>query len=839
MDKAHDVINRLEADKTSLKKNILDSHGKLELKLSVQTLTEKLKSSKENEINISIEVVKLQSTISRLTREIEDSKASNNNNNNNININDNSNNILSDIKKSSKQELINSKNMDNMKNELSNARSEIQKLKTTSNNEKNRNFSDLKRIYNKAQIYSSEIKKIEKICAEFETEIFDSENEDIQKYENNWEINDNKTRLDEMEKIKLLQEQIIQKENHFPGFPSAALKITNLNDETILSKLHETKPNLPGREITFTDTPHTSGNSTIKKSGTISNLAENIVSMKKYNDNLNDEANDDIIRNNTSNNNKNINNNVNDKKPFLTENNHHITEFSHTDVDNILGRDYNKLIELNEILITYKLRNEKQKQENSILVGNLISKISAQEENEKKSQIQLTIAADKLIEIEELNKNLNKEIIEKEKEINDHNDNNKKNSSNNNNNNNNNDDDSNNSNDSNNNNNNHHHYDNKNTNEDINEKNNDYTTVNEVPPKIDDLMSSKNRIIMAALQTDKINLENKISTIEEQFQKERYENSVDRDMLLAELETAKVKERRNEFLRAKSKKHEKNENLMIVRESKRMKEIYDFSIRYDLLQENYYKTKTSLLSAESKIIEGVRENEAMRLKIMRAKEKEEEKVKEKGSEEVNEKNREKEKEKEKEMIEDERGVRTYDDEIEKELEINRSSVTSIEMKSIDSSIQISHDKDKDDYDYDSNYSRNPDIYNCKISSKNSSSDDSKRRIEELENRIVDEKVIFKERIKKLLKAVGMYDGTHIKQTLILEQSDDKLYEIVSNQIDNQRMKILLLKNCLQRLKCKLTPKEIEDFTELGIILTSKIRKNKPAVLNFGSALCFA
>ena len=294
LDKAHDVINRLEADKTSLKKNILDSHGKLELKLSVQTLTEKLKSSKENEINISIEVVKLQSTISRLTREIEDSNVSNNNNNNNININDNSNNILSDIKKSSKQELINSKNMDNMKNELSNARSEIQKLKTTSNNEKNRNFSDLKRIYNKAQIYSSEIKKIEKICAEFETEIFDSENEDIQKYENNWEINDNKTRLDEMEKIKLLQEQIIQKENHFPGFPSAALKITNLNDETILSKLHETKPNLPGREMTFADMPNTSGNSTVKKSGTMSTLAENIVSMKKYNDNVNDEANDDI-----------------------------------------------------------------------------------------------------------------------------------------------------------------------------------------------------------------------------------------------------------------------------------------------------------------------------------------------------------------------------------------------------------------------------------------------------------------------------------------------------------------------------------------------------------------
>ena len=128
LDKAHDQINRLETEKISLKKNILDSHGKLELKLSVQTLTEKLRNSKENEINISIEVVKLQSTISRLMREMEDNNSNNNNNNNN---NNNSNNDSS-----------NNNNNHNNNNHNNNNNNNNNHSNNNNNNNNNNNYNN-------------------------------------------------------------------------------------------------------------------------------------------------------------------------------------------------------------------------------------------------------------------------------------------------------------------------------------------------------------------------------------------------------------------------------------------------------------------------------------------------------------------------------------------------------------------------------------------------------------------------------------------------------------------------------------------------------------------------
>ena len=867
LDKAHDQINRLETEKISLKKNILDSHGKLELKLSVQTLTEKLRNSKENEINISIEVVKLQSTISRLMREMEDNNSNNNNNNNNNNNSNNdssnnnnnhnnnnhnhnnnnnnnhsnnnnnnnnnndTNNSILNPKKSSKQEILNAKSMDIMKSELLTTRSEVQKLKTIISNEKNKNTIDMKKIYNKSKFLSLEFKKIEEICIEFQNEILEEENENykdesINTNENGNYINENdnrknkinentnlRSREDELKKIESLQNEILFNENNLLSSSSSLLQIGYLNND---KKTSDTN-------------------------------AKNSKSSPKIN---------------------------NEPEPLLG--------ISNNNIENLLEVNINKLRESIQILLQYKLENKKQKQVKNEILQDLILKFSLREENLK---TKLNSMETKLIEIENLNIILleyktEKELIgDKDFKTSDDNENDNLSNSNN-------DDkiddirsDDKNKIDNNNNNNN-------------NDNNNDSEKCNHCVDNniikyviIQDDQAIINDKVQKSLINEKTILAHKLLKMEENFEKERYDNNIENQILHTQLEMIRIKEKRNGFQKIKNNKYNNYVNDMVVKESKRIKENADFVTKYDNLQENYLQVKISLLSAESKIIqndkekknEKEKENVERNFEIAKEAEKEKKKMKEK----------EKEKEQDKATKDEEREIElstemkmkkeidgnicdeNHEMMIKQELERGLFSLVSNNSNYFVKNYQDKYDNNNDNshniiiinnndnsnndnnnninkynenkYNNDNNCFDKINNMDCEIRSpKNLSNNNDK--VEFLEKMLCEEKAKFTEKIKILLKSLGMYDGTYnnyVTTTTNFELSNENLCEAILMQINNQRRKILLLKTCLQRLKSKLTPREMEDLEKLGIVLSSKIRKSKSVGLNFGSALCFA
>jgi hypothetical protein len=101
-----------------------------------------------------------------------------------------------------------------------------------------------------------------------------------------------------------------------------------------------------------------------------------------------------------------------------------------------------------------------------------------------------------------------------------------------------------------------------------------------------------------------------------------------------------------------------------------------------------------------------------------------------------------------------------------------------------------------------------------------------------------EKSVFERRMRLLLRSLGMNEHTYTKFMSCNDHSDEKWDDIVRILSDSERKKFMILRSCLVRFSSKLTPSEIDDLEDCGIVLGPRISPRKMG-LNLGSALCFA
>lgn len=101
-----------------------------------------------------------------------------------------------------------------------------------------------------------------------------------------------------------------------------------------------------------------------------------------------------------------------------------------------------------------------------------------------------------------------------------------------------------------------------------------------------------------------------------------------------------------------------------------------------------------------------------------------------------------------------------------------------------------------------------------------------------------EKSVFERRMRSLLRSLGMNEHTYTKFMSCNDHSDEKWDDIVRILSDSERKKFMILRSCLIRFSSKLTPSEIDDLEDCGIVLGPRISPRKMG-LNLGSALCFA
>ena len=101
-----------------------------------------------------------------------------------------------------------------------------------------------------------------------------------------------------------------------------------------------------------------------------------------------------------------------------------------------------------------------------------------------------------------------------------------------------------------------------------------------------------------------------------------------------------------------------------------------------------------------------------------------------------------------------------------------------------------------------------------------------------------EKSIFEKRMCSLLKSLGINEHIYTNFLSYNDQSDEKWNDIVRMLSDNERKKIMILRGCLIRFSSKLTPSEIDELEDIGIVLGPRSSPRKVG-LNLGSALCFA
>lgn len=101
-----------------------------------------------------------------------------------------------------------------------------------------------------------------------------------------------------------------------------------------------------------------------------------------------------------------------------------------------------------------------------------------------------------------------------------------------------------------------------------------------------------------------------------------------------------------------------------------------------------------------------------------------------------------------------------------------------------------------------------------------------------------EKSIFEKRMCSLLKSLGINEHIYTNFLSYNDQSDEKWNDIVRMLSDNERKKIMIVRGCLIRFSSKLTPSEIDELEDIGIVLGPRSSPRKMG-LNLGSALCFA
>jgi hypothetical protein len=101
-----------------------------------------------------------------------------------------------------------------------------------------------------------------------------------------------------------------------------------------------------------------------------------------------------------------------------------------------------------------------------------------------------------------------------------------------------------------------------------------------------------------------------------------------------------------------------------------------------------------------------------------------------------------------------------------------------------------------------------------------------------------EKSVFERRMRSLLRSLGMNEHAYSKFMSCNDHSDEKWDDIVRILSDSERKKFMILRSCLIRFSAKLTPSEIDDLEDCGIVLGPRISPRKMG-LNLGSALCFA
>ena len=101
-----------------------------------------------------------------------------------------------------------------------------------------------------------------------------------------------------------------------------------------------------------------------------------------------------------------------------------------------------------------------------------------------------------------------------------------------------------------------------------------------------------------------------------------------------------------------------------------------------------------------------------------------------------------------------------------------------------------------------------------------------------------EKSIFEKRMCSLLKSLGVNEHIYTNFLSYNDQSDEKWNDIVRMLSDNERKKIMIIRGCLIRFSSKLTPSEIDELEDIGIVLGPRSSPRKMG-LNLGSALCFA
>ena len=107
-----------------------------------------------------------------------------------------------------------------------------------------------------------------------------------------------------------------------------------------------------------------------------------------------------------------------------------------------------------------------------------------------------------------------------------------------------------------------------------------------------------------------------------------------------------------------------------------------------------------------------------------------------------------------------------------------------------------------------------------------------------DGRLNTEKSIFEKRMCSLLKSLGINEHIYTNFLSHNNQSDEKWNDIVRMLSDNERKKIMIVRGCLIRFCSKLTPSEIDELEDIGIVLGPRSSPRKMG-LNLGSALCFA
>lgn len=108
----------------------------------------------------------------------------------------------------------------------------------------------------------------------------------------------------------------------------------------------------------------------------------------------------------------------------------------------------------------------------------------------------------------------------------------------------------------------------------------------------------------------------------------------------------------------------------------------------------------------------------------------------------------------------------------------------------------------------------------------------------IDGNVSTEKSVFERRMRSLLRSLGMNEHTYTKFMSCNDHSDEKWDDIVRILSDSERKKFMILRTCLIRFSSKLTPSEIDDLEDCGIVLGPRISPRKMG-LNLGSALCFA